>query len=95
MGREEIRPRTAPQHLAMTPVAIPELPEPRPVRKLEIQILSKIVGEKRARFQMLGMMNAQGLDEATRMQRSIEYTQAQSELWNAERALEAAIRSQP
>jgi len=75
-------------------VTLPTPPQKSQPRQLVIKLLGNIVAEKRARFHQLGMMNAHGLDEPTRMQRSIEYSQAQSALWNAERDLERALLNQ-
>ena len=62
----------------------------KPEHKVIVDGLSAVVAEKRQRFQNLGMMNA-NVDEATRMRQSMQLSQAQSELWNAEDALRAAI----
>jgi phosphoribosyl-AMP cyclohydrolase len=63
----------------------------KPEHRAIIDGLAASVAEKRQRVEGLGMMNAAGVDEATRMRQSMAYTQARSELWNAEDDLRAAI----
>jgi hypothetical protein len=64
------------------------------VRNLEIDALSKIVAQRRVRVESLGMMNVNGRDEADRMRLSMDYSQAQADLWNAESDLRLAIERQ-
>jgi hypothetical protein len=61
-------------------------------KKVILDALGQSVAEKRERLAGLGMMNVHGVDEVTRARMSMVYAQAQSDLWNAERDLAAAIR---
>jgi hypothetical protein len=62
-----------------------------PEHKVIIDGLAAAVAEKRQLVEGLGMMNVNGVDEAARMRQSMRFTQARSDLWNAESALRAAI----
>jgi hypothetical protein len=67
-----------------------------PERKSILDSLGAVVAEKRARFQGLGMMNVAGLSEVERARRSMEYSQAQADLLNAENALRGELaRKEP
>jgi hypothetical protein len=67
-----------------------KLPELSPEKRAILQALGASVAEKRARLQSLGMIGVSD-DEVQRMQLSMQYSQAQADLWNAEGALRAAL----
>ena len=68
-----------------------ELP---PEKQSIIDSLSNLVAEKRAYYEAMGIQNVYGLSEADLMRNLMAYALARADLWNAEEALRAAIRSQ-
>lgn len=58
--------------------------------KYEVATLAEDYENKRARFQMLGIMNSQPAGTPERLQQSIDYHIAEAEMWEAYKALNSA-----
>lgn len=62
-------------------------------KKMEIARLAGIVHDKRQAVQNLGLLNVYGVPPDEARQRSIQYAQAQAELYHAQALLDAAMQS--